>query len=127
MFEAYLTSTNLIKAAIKTIEESRSSLQSLIDKLQMEYNDSKTKGNKKDFEIEVEEIENEANVTDVMARANEMIFMLEARATEAANQADNFATKLGIKLHRNQRIVTHLQDASNRSPQTGRANGNRSK
>ncbi|KAK6764141.1 hypothetical protein RB195_024461 [Necator americanus] len=118
MFEAYLTSTNLIKSGMKTIDQSRNSLQSLIDKLQMEYNDSKTKGNKKDLEKEVEEIESETKFTDIMARANEVIFMLEARATEAASQANKFARKLGIKLHRNQRIVTHLEDANNRSPQT---------
>ncbi|KAK6762536.1 hypothetical protein RB195_023311 [Necator americanus] len=84
----------------------------------MEYSDSKTKGNKTDLEKEIEEIESETKFTDIMARANETIFMLEARATEAASQADKFARKLGIKLHRNQRIVTHLEDANNRSPQT---------
>ncbi|KAK6761114.1 hypothetical protein RB195_022254 [Necator americanus] len=87
----------------------------------MEYNDSKTKGNKKDLEKEVEEIESETKFTDIMARANEMIFMLEARATEAANQADKFARKLGIELHKNQRIVTHFENTNNRSPQTGGA------
>ncbi|KAK6764905.1 hypothetical protein RB195_025010 [Necator americanus] len=121
MFEVYLTSTNLIKRSIKTIEQSRNSLQSLIDKLKMEYNDSRTKGNKKELEKEIEEIESETKFTDIMERANEMIFMLEARATEAASQADKFARKLRIKLHRNQRIVTHVEDVNNRSPQTGSA------
>ncbi|KAK6764238.1 hypothetical protein RB195_024523 [Necator americanus] len=87
----------------------------------MEYNDSKIKSNKKYLKKEVEEIENETKFTDIMAKANEVIFMLEARATEAASQANKFARKLGIKLHRNQRIVTHLEDANNRSPQTGSA------
>ncbi|KAK6735669.1 hypothetical protein RB195_018726 [Necator americanus] len=84
----------------------------------MEYDDSRTKGNKKDLEKEVGEIESEAKSTDIMAKANEMIFMLEGRAREAANQVDKFARKLEIKLHRNQLIVTHLEDANNRSPQT---------
>ncbi|KAK6735921.1 hypothetical protein RB195_018903 [Necator americanus] len=60
----------------------------------MEYNDSKTKGNKKDLEKEIEEIESETKFTDIMARANEMIFMLEARATEAAN-ANNQSPQTG--------------------------------
>ncbi|KAK6764569.1 hypothetical protein RB195_024768 [Necator americanus] len=87
----------------------------------MEYNDSRTKDNKKELEKEFEEIESETKLTDIIARANEMIFKLEARATEATNQADKFARKLGIKLHRKQPIVTHLEDANNRSPQTGSA------
>ncbi|KAK6764788.1 hypothetical protein RB195_024928 [Necator americanus] len=95
MFEAYLTSTNLIKGSIKAIEQSANSLQSLIDKLKMEYNDSRTKGNKKELEKEIEEIESETKFTDIMERANEMIYMLEGRATEAASQANKFARKLG--------------------------------
>ncbi|KAK6737123.1 hypothetical protein RB195_019675 [Necator americanus] len=44
---------------------------------------------------------------------------MEARATEAANQAEKFAQKLGIKLPGYQRIFADHEDANNRSPQTG--------
>ncbi|KHJ80491.1 hypothetical protein OESDEN_19834, partial [Oesophagostomum dentatum] len=72
----------------------------LIDKLQTEFEDARTKANKKEVEKELEEIETQTKFTEAIANANEMMFMLGARLTEAKNHAEKLARKLGVELPR---------------------------
>ncbi|KAL6727013.1 hypothetical protein Aduo_008929 [Ancylostoma duodenale] len=95
-YEEYMSATNLLSGSIETIKMSRNALQSLIDKLQKEFEEARTKGNKKNLTNEVEEIENDAQFTEKIAKANEMIYILSARVTEARNQMGKLARKMGI-------------------------------
>ncbi|CAJ0606944.1 unnamed protein product [Cylicocyclus nassatus] len=95
-YDEYLSAANLISGGIDNLKMSRNALQSLIDKLQKEYDEARAKGNKKELVNEVEEIEKDTGFTEKIAKANELIYILNARATEARNQMGKLARKLGI-------------------------------
>ncbi|KAK6750546.1 hypothetical protein RB195_002489 [Necator americanus] len=95
-YEEYLSAANLLSGSIETIKMSRNALQALIDKLQKEYEEARSKGNKKDLTNEVEEIENDTQFNERIAKANEMVYILSARVTEARNHMGKLARKMGI-------------------------------
>ncbi|KAK6736395.1 hypothetical protein RB195_019213 [Necator americanus] len=95
-YEEYLSAANLLSGSIETIKMSRNAFQALIDKLQKEYEEARSKGNKKDLTNEVEEIENDAQFNERIAKANEMVYILSARVTEARNHMGKLARKMGI-------------------------------
>ncbi|KAK6742872.1 hypothetical protein RB195_010249 [Necator americanus] len=95
-YEEYLSAANLLSGSIETIKMSRNALQALIDKLQKEYEEARSKGNKKDLTNEVEEIENGTQFNERIAKANEMVYILSARVTEARNHMGKLARKMGI-------------------------------
>uniref|UniRef100_A0A7I4YK08 CdvA domain-containing protein n=1 Tax=Haemonchus contortus TaxID=6289 RepID=A0A7I4YK08_HAECO len=101
-YEEYSTAVNLIAGGIKIIKSSRDSLQSLVDKLEKEFDEAKTRGNKKDLINDIEDIDSEYKFTEKIARANEMIYVLEARLTESRNKLQKLAQKLGINPKRSE-------------------------
>ncbi|KAK6030102.1 putative ATP synthase F0, A subunit [Ostertagia ostertagi] len=101
-YEEYSSAANLIAGGIKIIKSSRDSLQALVDKLEKEFDDAKSKGNKKDLISEIEDIDTECKFTEKIARANEMIYVLEARLTESRNKLQNLAQKLGVDPNKNE-------------------------
>ncbi|KAK6764628.1 hypothetical protein RB195_024811 [Necator americanus] len=95
-YEEYLSAANLLSGSIETIKMSRNAHQALIDKLQKEYEEARSKGNKKDLTNEVEEIENNTQFNERIAKANEMVYILSVRVTEARNHMGKLARKMGI-------------------------------
>ncbi|KAK6764708.1 hypothetical protein RB195_024874 [Necator americanus] len=95
-YEKYLNAANLLSGSTETIKMSRNALQALIDKLQKEYEEARSKGNKKDLTNEVKEIENDTQINERIAKANGMVYVLSARVTEARNHMGKLARKMGI-------------------------------
>ena len=93
MYEEYISTINPQLGSIDTIKMSRNSLQELIDLLRKEFEVAKSK--KKDLVSEVEEIKKETKFNEKIANANEMIFILGTRITEAKNLMSKLARKLG--------------------------------
>ncbi|KAL6727577.1 hypothetical protein Aduo_009442 [Ancylostoma duodenale] len=92
-----LTSTvNLLSGGIKIIQQSRDALQTLINKMEKEFDELKLKGNRKELANEIEEIDNEARFNEKIAAANDTLYVLEARLTETRSKRHKIATKLGI-------------------------------
>ena len=95
-YDEYCTAINLTITGIRIIKSSRNNLQTLVDKLEKVYEESRSKGIKKDLVNEVEEIDRESHFSEKIASANDTIFILEARASEYRDKANKLALKLGI-------------------------------
>ncbi|KAL6727976.1 hypothetical protein Aduo_009795 [Ancylostoma duodenale] len=92
-----LTSTvNLLSGGIKIIQQSRDALQTLINKMEKEFDELKLKGNRRELANEIEEIDNEARFNEKIAADNDTLYVLEARLTETRSKRHKIATKLGI-------------------------------
>ncbi|KAL6731108.1 hypothetical protein Aduo_002014 [Ancylostoma duodenale] len=95
-YEELTTAVNLISGGIKLIQQSRDALQTLVSKLEKEFDVLKLKGNRKELVSEVEEIDNETHFNEKIASANDMVYVLETRLTETRSKAHQVAQKLGI-------------------------------
>ncbi|EYC10154.1 hypothetical protein Y032_0057g2793 [Ancylostoma ceylanicum] len=95
-YEELTTAVNLIGGGIKLIQQSRDALQTLVNKLEKEFDVMKLKGNRKELISEVEEIDNETHFNEKIASANDMVYVLETRLTETRSKAHKIAQKLGI-------------------------------
>ncbi|VDO88457.1 unnamed protein product [Haemonchus placei] len=125
-YEEYTTAVNLIADGIKIIKSSRDSLQSLVDKLEKEFDEAKSRGNKKDFINDIEDIDSECKFTEKIARANEIIYVLEARLTESRNKLPKLAQKLGINPRKSevaQRNGAKKDDTNNASTEEPEIDG----
>lgn len=93
-YEEFCTAINLISGGIRIIISSRDRLQQLVDKLENTFEESKK--NRKELISEVEEIENDSQFSEAIARANDSIFVLEALVNEYRNEAGKLASALNI-------------------------------
>lgn len=123
-YDEYSTAVNLLAGGIAIIQSSRNSFQGLVDKLQREFDESKAKGSKKGLIAEVEDIDSECQFTERIAKANEMIYVLEARLTESRNKMSKLAQKLGIAPRKNQttsvkNLEVSLSEKDNVHPKSG--------
>ncbi|KAL6738168.1 hypothetical protein Aduo_011745 [Ancylostoma duodenale] len=91
--EELTNAVNLITGGIKLIQQSRDALQSLVNKLEKEFDELKLKGNRKELVNEVEEIDNETHFNEKIASSNDMIYVLETRVNEARSKANKIAQK----------------------------------
>ncbi|KAL6740834.1 hypothetical protein Aduo_014148 [Ancylostoma duodenale] len=98
LFHKCCRATDLITEAINQIKTSKESLQRQFDKMQALYENTTAKSEKKDMFSELQEIENESKFQKVIASANETIFMLEIRQTEARHDKLRLSQKLGLKI-----------------------------
>lgn len=67
------------------------SLQNLINKQEKLYEDSNSDGMKKEIEAEIEKIDKESQVKGRIVKANDTIFVLEARINEYRDNAQKLA------------------------------------
>uniref|UniRef100_A0A7I4Z127 Peptidase A2 domain-containing protein n=1 Tax=Haemonchus contortus TaxID=6289 RepID=A0A7I4Z127_HAECO len=107
-YEEYCTAINLIIGGIKIIRSCQENLQNLVDKLEKAYEEAKTKGNKKVLVNEIEEIDQQYQFSEKIAKANEIVFILEARSNEYRDRVLKLASKLGIDQHKS--MITHTVD-----------------
>ncbi|KAK6017462.1 hypothetical protein OSTOST_17019, partial [Ostertagia ostertagi] len=117
-YEEYCSAINLIIGGIKIIKSSQEHLQNLVDKLEKAYEESKTKGNKKDLVNEVEEIDQQCQFSEKIAKANETIFVLQARINEYRDKVHKLALKLGIDPHKSHLSATNMHDNSKKKDST---------
>ncbi|KAK6044468.1 hypothetical protein COOONC_18027, partial [Cooperia oncophora] len=106
-YEEYCTAINLITGGIKIIKSSQENLQTLVDKLEKAYEESKSKGNKKDLVSEIEEIDQYCQFSEKIAGANDIIFVLQARINEYRDKVHKLALKLGIDRQKSQLTATN--------------------
>ena len=88
-YEELLQAIDFINGGISQIASGKNELNALITQAKEDYNNLKSKEERKNFLVEFEKIENETNFNDVIASATEMIYMLNTRLTEArSNKTD---------------------------------------
>ncbi|EYB90298.1 hypothetical protein Y032_0221g2542 [Ancylostoma ceylanicum] len=93
------------ESSIRQIKEERESLQELYNELREEYRNCKTKSDKKDLLVEIEQIEEESQSQTAIADANDLTFMLTARLDEMKSVRENMEIKLGyvnVRLQRDE-------------------------
>ncbi|KAL6733106.1 hypothetical protein Aduo_003787 [Ancylostoma duodenale] len=95
-YEELTTAVNLINGGTKLIQQSRDALQTLVSKLEKEFDVLKLKGNRKELVSEVEEIDSETHFNENIASVNDMVYVLETRLTETRSKAHQVAQKLEI-------------------------------
>ncbi|EYB93812.1 hypothetical protein Y032_0178g647 [Ancylostoma ceylanicum] len=95
------TAIDLISGGIAQITRAKSELQALINQYRDDYVASNSKDEKKMLLSNLKEIEKETHFNDVMGKANEMTFILEARMTEAESNKNRLSRKLSVKKQQN--------------------------
>ncbi|KAL6738253.1 hypothetical protein Aduo_011820 [Ancylostoma duodenale] len=98
LFHKCCRATDFISEAINQTSKSKESLQRHFDKLQALYENTTAKSEKKDMFPELQEIANESEFQGFIASANETIFMLEIRQTEARHDKLRLSQKLGLTI-----------------------------
>ncbi|KHJ84902.1 hypothetical protein OESDEN_15378, partial [Oesophagostomum dentatum] len=98
LFHKCCRATDLITEAVNQIKTCKESLQTQFDKMQTMYENTNAKSDKKEMLSELQEIENECKFQEIMASANDAIFMLEIRSTEARHDKLRLSQKLGLPI-----------------------------
>ncbi|KAL6738103.1 hypothetical protein Aduo_011689 [Ancylostoma duodenale] len=101
-YDEYSTAVNLIRGGISIVQSSKKSLEILVEKLEKDYEEAKSKGNKKDLINEIEDIDKEARFTEIIPKANELVYILEARTTEYRDKMYKLAANLGVDPHKSE-------------------------
>ena len=112
-YEELTTAVNLISSGIKLVQQSRDALQTLVNKLEKEFDELKLKGNRKELVAEVEEIDAETHYNEKIASANDIVYVLETRLTETRTKAQKIAQKLGIDQGKCEMNSSMTNDSSN--------------
>ncbi|CAJ0595287.1 unnamed protein product [Cylicocyclus nassatus] len=95
-YEETLQAIDLIRNSISQIEIAKNNLQELVDRLKHDYDNTKSKEDRKNILQQMENIEKETDFTEVSREATEMVFMLDTRLTEAISNEKRLARKLGL-------------------------------
>ncbi|EYC37498.1 hypothetical protein Y032_0784g2332 [Ancylostoma ceylanicum] len=80
------------------MKSAKENLQSLIDKMQCQCDQTTVAKERKEMANELQETENESKLPEILSSANEMIFMLESRLAEAKHDKIRLSKKLGIPI-----------------------------
>ncbi|KAK6054751.1 hypothetical protein COOONC_07745, partial [Cooperia oncophora] len=95
-FEEILQTIDLLKGSIGQIDLARSNIQTLVDKIKLDYDTTKNKEDRKNIQHQLESIEAETNFSEAMKDAMELSIMLNTRLTEAYSNKKRIARRLGL-------------------------------